>query len=108
MAYDHRVPIGDATLLLHGEVRFFTTHDTSRVPQDLAAAAANVRVPSEAMGDLNATLLFGPHYSITAYVRNITDNRFIPDGWGLQTTTEEDGPALSDPRTFGVILAFKY
>jgi iron complex outermembrane receptor protein len=60
------------------------------------------------MGDLNATLLFGPHYSITAYVRNITDNRFIPDGWGLQTTTEEDGPALSDPRTFGVILAFKY
>jgi iron complex outermembrane receptor protein len=108
VAYDHRVPIGDATLLLHGEVRFFTTHDTSRVPQDLAAAAANVRVPSEAMGDLNATLLFGPHYSITAYVRNITDNRFIPDGWGLQTTTEEDGPALSDPRTFGVILAFKY
>jgi len=71
--------------------------------------------PAHTLGDINATLLFGQHYSITAYVRNITDNRFIPDTWGLITTAGpapggivEGNSTLSDPRTFGVIVSYKY
>jgi outer membrane receptor protein involved in Fe transport len=112
VAYDHRLALGDATLLLHGAVRFFTAHDTSSLPQSLVAeGAGDIHVASQSVGDLNATLLIGPHYSITAYVRNVADNRFIPDGWAvtkLGPTLSSNGTALSDPRTFGVILSFKY
>jgi iron complex outermembrane receptor protein len=115
VAYDHRIPIGDATLMLHGAVRFFTAHDTASIPQQWAKWGYEpyVHVPSEAMGDLDATLLLGSRYSITAYVRNIADARFFPDGAGIQSASQSGGvtagsPNISDPRTFGVILAFKY
>jgi len=112
VAYDHRLALGDATLLLHGALRFYTAHDTSSLPQSLAAeGAADIHVASQSVGDLNATLLFGPHYSITAYVRNVADSRFIPDGWAvtkLGPTLSSNGTALSDPRTFGVILSAKF
>jgi len=121
VAYDHSLAIGSATLLLHGDVRFFSAHDTTSIPQSWAALGAEpyVHVGNEALGDLDATLLFGSHYSITAYARNITDNRFIPNDWGLEAVTPGAGPGappiiqegrtyLSDPRTLGVILSFKY
>jgi len=113
VAYDHRIELGGATLMLRGDIRFFSAHDTSSLPQSLAAlgAAPYIRVASQAVGDLNATLLFGPHYTVTAYVRNVTDNRYIPDGWALTQVGQSitsNGVALSDPRTFGVILGFKY
>jgi outer membrane receptor protein involved in Fe transport len=121
VAYDHRIPIGGASLLLHGDVRFFTAHDTTRITPGEAALGAEpyVRAGSQAIGDLNTTLLFGVRYSITAYVRNIADKRFIPDGWepavvapnpvpGGAPIVNVDGVALSDPRTFGVILGFRY
>jgi len=120
-AYDHRIPMGKATLLLHGDVHFFTGHDTSSIPQAFAAVGAQpfVHVESQAVGDFNATLLFGDHYSITGYVRNVADVRYIPDGWGIAAAIPSPVPgglpivsngafALSDPRTFGVILTFKY
>jgi hypothetical protein len=72
-----------------------------------------VHVASQAIGDVNATLWLGPHFSISGYVRNIADNRFIPDNWvvtsanpGLGVTSS--GSALSDPRTFGMILGAKF
>ena len=119
-AYTHSVPIGSATLQLRSDVHFFTAHDTSAITQDWAAlgAAPFVHVSSQAIGNANATLLLGLHYSITAYVRNIADTRYIPDGWGLATVfpgapgalpvVSESNLALSDPRTFGMILSFKY
>jgi len=123
LAYDHRFPIGNATLLVHGAVRYFTAHDTSTITPDWAAAGAGpyVHVASQAVGDLNVSLL-EPNYSITAYVRNITDKRFIPDGWGVAgvvpappnappgtpPTISQSGSALSDPRTLGVTVAFKF
>ena len=121
VAYDHSLAIGSATLLLHGDVRFFTAHDTTSIPQSWAALGAEpyVHVADQAVGDLNATLLLGPHYSITAYVRNVTDARFIPNDWGLEAVLPGPGPGapptilegrtyLSDPRTFGMILSLKY
>jgi iron complex outermembrane receptor protein len=121
LAYDHHIPIGSATLALHGDVRFFTAHDTSAITQAWAALGAEpyVHVASQAIGDINATLSLGLHYGITAYVRNIADTRFIPDGWavagvfpgpapGAPPIVSEAGVNLSDPRTFGVILSVKY
>lgn len=121
VAYDHRIPIGSATLILHGDVHFFTDHDTSSIPQSYAAIGVEpfVHVASQAIGDLNATLMFGPHYSITGYVRNVADARYIPDGWGVGAAIPSPVPGglpivsnggvnLSDPRTFGVILSVKY
>jgi iron complex outermembrane receptor protein len=121
LAYDHHIPIGSATLALHGDVRFFTAHDTSAITQAWAALGAEpyVHVASQAIGDINATLSLGLHYGITAYVRNIADTRFLPDGWavagvfpgpapGAAPIVSEAGVNLSDPRTFGVILSVKY
>ena len=114
VAYDHRIPIGDNTLLLHGDVHFFTAHDTASIPVAWQAAGVEpfVHVPDEAIGDFDATLLIGGHYSITAYVRNVADTRFIPNNWNVDYQGSMPPPAgepsLSDPRTFGVILTAKY
>ena len=112
LAYDHRIPIGSATLELRGDVRFFTGHDTSSIPVVWAqqGAAPYVHVASQAIGDFNSTLWLGPHYGISAYVRNITDDRFIPDNWVVTSAgpVTSSGSFLSDPRTFGMILTFKY
>jgi iron complex outermembrane receptor protein len=124
LAYDHRFPIGSATLLLRGAVRYFTGHDTSTITPawEVLGAGPYVHVDSHAIGDLNATLLLEPHYSITAYVRNVANSRFLPDGWGVAgvippppgapsgtaPTISESGFALSDPRTFGLSVAFKF
>ena len=114
VAYDHRIPIGDNTLLLHGDVHFFTAHDTASISQAWQAAGVEpfVHVPDEAIGDLDATLMIGRHYSISAYVRNIADSRFIPDGWAVDYQGSMPPPAgrasISDPRTFGVVLSAKY
>ncbi len=121
VAYDHRIPIGSVALLLHGDLRFFTAHDTSAITQGWAALGAEpyVHVSSQTLGDFNATLEAGQHFSVTAYVRNVADARFIPDGWGLAGVIPgpgpgtppivlTGGPSLSDPRTFGMILGFKF
>jgi iron complex outermembrane receptor protein len=118
--YDHRLAIGSTTLLLHADVRVYSAHDTSSITQQFQAFGGEpyVHVATEAVGDFNATLLFGEHYSITAYVRNIADNRYIPDGWGVASVvpgavaggppqTFSERPSLSDPRTIGIILSFK-
>ena len=103
--------LGDATLMLHGDVRFFTAHDTSSIPQSWEQAGAEpyIHVADQAVGDFNAALLLDDHVSITAYVRNIADNRFIPDGWVVTSIgpVTSSGTALSDPRTVGLILSFR-
>jgi iron complex outermembrane receptor protein len=128
VAYDHRLDLGSATLQLHGGVHFFTAHDTAPITQQWAAwgYAPYVHVPSEAIGDLAATLLFGSHTTITAYVRNIADTRYMPDSAGIQSAYDPTqplptfpppaatryvtagAPSISDPRTFGVIVSYKY
>jgi len=122
VAYDHRIPLGgEATLALRGVVRFFTAHDRSRLTQEWADLGAGPygHVNSQALADFNATLIINPQFSITGYVRNLTDNRFLPDGWAIGSVTPSmtaggplqvstDRAALSDPRTFGMIVSFRY
>ena len=122
VALDQNFYFGPSTLMLHAEVHYFTGHDTATIPQSYAAAGLEpyVHVPSEAVGNFSATLLPGPtsNYSITAYVRNVADSRFLPDGFGISnysatrtgtlTSVSDAGTSLSDPRTFGLILDVKY
>lgn len=116
-SYDHRVAIGTAALFLRGAVRYVSAHDSSRITvQDaLLGAAPYIRVPSRAVADLNATLRLGEHFSITGYVRNLTDERYLPDNWNVAAVIPGNPPiisvsqsGLSDPRTFGAILNFQF
>ena len=95
---------------------------TLRSINDASAAVGAgpwVHVGAQTLGDFNATLMLEPHYSITAYVRNIFDSRFIPDGWGIAGAipgppgssgpiVAEGGFALNDPRTYGMMVTFKF
>ncbi|WP_130327511.1 TonB-dependent receptor [Sphingomonas sp. BK036] len=102
VAYDHRIPLGgDARLALRGVVRFFTAHDRSRLTQEWADLGAGPygHVNSQALADFNATLIITPQFSITGYVRNLTDNRFLPDGWAIGSVTPSmTGHAKHDRR----------
>jgi len=50
------------------------------------------------------------------YVRNVPDNRFLPDNWKVAAVIATPGPpivivdsrTLSEPRTFGLIVSVKY
>jgi iron complex outermembrane receptor protein len=116
-SYDHRVELGGASLLLRAAVRYVSPHASSRITVSDAAFGATpyVRVPGRALADLNATLVLGGNISITGYVRNLTNERYLPDNWNVANVIPGNPPtvivsqsSLSDPRTFGAILNFKF
>lgn len=116
-SYDHSVDLGGAKLLLRAAARYVSPHDSSRIDDIFALFGATpyVRVPGRTLADLNATLMFGDNFSITGYVRNVTNERFLPDNWNVANVIPGNPPivitsqnALSDPRTFGAIVSFKF
>jgi outer membrane receptor protein involved in Fe transport len=120
-SYDHRVALGgDASLGLRAAVRYVSAHASSRITAQQAAFGGTpyIQVPSRAVADINATLAFGSGISITGYVRNLTNERYLPDNWNVADVIPgaPGSPpfvitsqfALSDPRTFGAILNFKF
>jgi iron complex outermembrane receptor protein len=63
-------------------------------------------VGDQLIGDLSATLtLPDKHYSVTAYVRNFTDNRYKTDVLVQTVQPVNVSATLYDPRTVGVILS---
>lgn len=116
-SYDHRFDLGGAKLMLRAAFRYVSPHASSRIDDTMAlfGAAPYVRVPGRTLVDLNATLEVGENISITGYVRNLTNERFLPDNWNVAAVIPGNPPtvivsqnALSDPRTFGAILNFKF
>jgi outer membrane receptor protein involved in Fe transport len=117
-SYDHRVALGEtASLLLRGAVRYVSAHASSNITVQHAAFGATpyARVPAKALADLNATLVLGSGISITGYVRNLTNERYLPDNWNIANVIPGNPPtvivsqnSLSDPRTFGAIVNFKF
>ncbi|WP_408591007.1 TonB-dependent receptor [Novosphingobium sp.] len=117
-SYDHRVNISDtATLVLRGAVRYVSEHDSSRITVQMAdfGGAPYVRVPAKALADLNARLELGSHLTITGYVRNLFNERYLPDNWNIANVFPGNPPivavssnTLSDPRTFGIIVTARY
>lgn len=118
-SYDHRLEIGSTTLSLRGVVRYVSSHDSSRITVQQARDGASpyIRVPSVALVDLNATWQVARNLSITGYVRNLTDKRYLPDNWNVANVVPRPGTSplvivssntLSDPRTFGAIVNVKF
>jgi outer membrane receptor protein involved in Fe transport len=117
-SYDHRVELGEnMSLGLRAAVRYVSAHASSNITDQHAAFGATpyVRVPGRALADLNATLALGSGISITGYVRNLTNERYLPDNWNVATVIPGNPPmvivsqnSLSDPRTFGAIVNFKF
>ncbi len=111
LSYEHIFSLpGGSNLTLHGDTRFLSAHDEGSYtqPQQAGGAAAYVRTAGQILGNLNASWnSVNDHFSVTAYVRNIGDNRyknnviFIPGPAG--TFGAQD--MLYDPLTFGVVLS---
>lgn len=114
-SYTHTLPLaGGTNLRLSADVRYASAHYVARV-EDLYVqyGRAYSRVDDKAVGNLNATLaLADGRYSITGYVRNVTDERFKVWQPGFGTAVESasasgasSSVAFNDPRTVGLIVS---
>jgi outer membrane receptor protein involved in Fe transport len=111
-------------LRLSGDVRYSSSHYVTRIEDGYLTgqnaqydALAYSRVDDKAVGNLNATLLLANgRYTITGYVRNVTNEKYkvwVPGiGTGVDSVGPTSGPngvassvVLNDPRTFGLILS---
>ncbi|WP_249138292.1 TonB-dependent receptor [Phenylobacterium montanum] len=106
--YDHNFRLtSGANLDFHAEGTYRSAYDTFVLSAALAAQGgrAYVRQNDFFQANASATWTSADHrYSVTAYVRNLTDYRF-KTYVNLQSITplQADGN-LSDPRTFGAVL----
>jgi len=117
VAYDHVLSLpGGSFLTLHGDARLLSAHDIYFIsPQDEAAGAgAFARVGDQVVGDLSATWnSVGNRYSVSAYVRNVGDNRYktgFSNDAGIQSTTPSILATVVPyaPRTYGLILSARF
>jgi iron complex outermembrane receptor protein len=111
LSYDHSFAfLGDGTLTLHGDVRYLSGHSGFYSTLDQAAApnvADNVHVKSATLGNLSATWAPADFVSLTAYVRNVGNHRYI-----TKTLFSRDfgvyQPYVNDPRTYGAVLTVNF
>jgi iron complex outermembrane receptor protein len=111
LAYDHTFTfLGDTTLTFHGDVRYLSGHSGFYSTLDEAAepdVASNVRVKSAVLANLSATLAPMENVSLTAYVRNVANRRYI-----TKTLFSRDfgvyQPYVNDPRTYGAVLTVNF
>ena len=122
VAYDHRIPSAAQLCCCTATCASSPLTTPRPSPKSWASAGRRTLCPRRRprpSATSTPPWWSGAHYSITAYVRNVADTRFIPDGWGVgrrvprphpgaPPTVLTGGPSLSDPRTFGVILGFKF
>lgn len=120
-AYQHtfRLP-GGSVLNLRADARYTSAYDANVLavsPVEVQLGAGQwIRDDSEVVGDLDGTWLSSDgHYSVTAYVRNIGDNRYKTYVSSLGVDTSTAPPSLIgftaipyDPRTWGVVLGVTF
>jgi outer membrane receptor protein involved in Fe transport len=111
--YDHFFHLaGGSTLAFHGDVQWLSSHEgdlSESVATNVGAWA--VRVQAQVLGNLSATWASPrSHYTLTGYVRNVGDNRYITSVVATTpaVTPETYTPTQYDPRTFGFIAAVKF
>ena len=111
--YDHifRLP-GGSSLTFHGDGRWLSSQEgdlSSFVATSTGAWA--VRVHAQVIGDLSATWASPRRrYSLTGYVRNVGDNRYITSAAATTppVTPETYTQMQYDPRTYGFIAAVNF
>lgn len=110
--YDHDFDLaGGSTINLHGEAIWNSGYDVRPTSAALAAQGglAYVHQNGFVLGNLNLTWASADsRFSITGYVRNITDKRY-KSYVNLQSISPLQATGtLSDPRTFGGVLTVKF
>jgi iron complex outermembrane receptor protein len=121
VSYNHSLPLAAGiNLRLGGSVRLTSAHDVGRVADtQLQYGREYVHVRNETTVDLNASLAFANgKYSLTGYVRNLTDIRYKTYGDGgisgtlvesaASANTVSSTAALNDPRTWGMMLTGRF
>lgn len=111
VAYRHSFTLpGDSTLDFRADARFQSAHNLDNVSaQSGEAGLAHVRVGDQWTGNLSSSWLSSDGmYSVTGYVRNVTNNRYktfvqIQSQQPLIATGTQN-----DPRTFGIVLNARY
>lgn len=98
-------------MTFHADARYLSARDGDLNAAQLAAGGKPfVRIGAQGIGDLAMTWRSAnEHYSVGAYVRNVTDNRYLSDvilGTNAQPFTYTQ--TQYDPRTYGVILNVRF
>lgn len=109
LGHDHIFKfIGGSDLTFHGDVVYQSGHSGFYSQLDKVAVPyieANVRIKSAVSVNLNATWKPTENISLTGYVRNLGNHRYITKtifGSGVYQ------PYLNDPRTYGVVMSVKF
>lgn len=120
--YEHNFNLsGGSVLSLRGDVRYLSAHDVGIVTQAQLAAGDAVpwlRVGGETVGNVSASWLSPTsRYSISGYVRNVTDNQYKISGGVNLTNGRLSGSAggtfgafkpIYDPRTYGIVINCRF
>jgi outer membrane receptor protein involved in Fe transport len=110
--FDHsfRLPNG-STINAHADGRWLAPYDLQALTSSELAAGWEpyVHVGNEIIGDVSGTWTSQRgHYSVTGYVRNVSDNRYLTAA-GLQSLSPITGTgSLYDPRTYGMVLSIHW
>ena len=108
LSYEHTFILpGDSTLALRGQALYLSSHSGHvSQPQKDNGQEPLVEIDSAVLGNVSATWIANDNVSVTGYVRNVTDHRYL-----TKKGVEEAGPGayqysptLNDPRTYGVVV----
>jgi iron complex outermembrane receptor protein len=110
-AYRHAFTLpGDSTLDFRADARFESAYNLDNVSaQPGQSGLAYQRVGNQWTGNLSSSWLSSDAvYSVTGYVRNVTNNRYKTF---VQLVSQQPLIATgmqNDPRTFGIVLTVRY
>ncbi len=112
--YSHTFTLpGDQTLTLLGEALYHSGYLVTDLA-DIGAAAdfipfrQNFSNGSVLTGNFTATWNPASKLSVSAYVRNVSDQRYKTTVIADSTSPQTSGATLSDPRTYGIVVSARF
>jgi len=110
-AYRHSFTLpGDSTLDFRADTRFESAYNLDNVSASLGQTGLQyVHVGNEWTGNLSSSWLSSSGiYSVTAYVRNVTNNRYKTFVQLTSLQPLSSTGTQNDPRTVGIVLTARY
>lgn len=104
--YNHTFSLpGNETLAFRAEAIYHSGYDVSPVPLQYASLAQYAHVGNQVIGNFYLTWNYASWGSISGYVRNVADTRYMTSLYSWSPTSTAVGSAMqSDPRTVGAVL----